>query len=134
MTVLLAVLMIVLWLTGFALLLRVPLCSSGFSLSPEIPLISIIIPARNEEANVPRLIHSLQSQSLKAHEILVVDDHSDDNTARIAQENNVRLISSAALPSGWLGKPWACHQGAHAARGNIFVFLDADTFFEEGVL
>lgn len=94
--------------------------------------ISIIIPARNEERNLPTLLRSLFSQEPRPHEILVVDDGSSDGTATVARQIGATVIVSRPLPEGWRGKPWACHQGAQAATGELFLFLDADTWFEPG--
>jgi len=60
----------------------------------------------------------------------VVDDHSTDKTANIAREYGVQVIHSNPLPKGWHGKPWACWQGAVKAKGDTFLFLDADTFLK----
>jgi 4,4'-diaponeurosporenoate glycosyltransferase len=92
--------------------------------------ISIIIPARNEEKNLARLLDSLTSQTCRPKEIIVVDDHSTDKTADVAISYGVRIMHSNPLPEGWLGKPWACWQGAEKAGGDILLFLDADTFLE----
>lgn len=92
--------------------------------------VSIIIPARNEEHNLPRLLNSLASQSDQPLEIIVVDDHSTDRTAELATAAGAKVITAKALPDGWRGKTWACHQGAEAANGEAFLFLDADTWFE----
>jgi 4,4'-diaponeurosporenoate glycosyltransferase len=93
--------------------------------------VSIIIPARNEENRLPNLLHSLALQTCKPLEVIVVDDESDDNTAQIATEAGCRVITTDKLPSGWQGKSWACWKGASQAKGEILVFLDADTVFEE---
>lgn len=91
------------------------------------PTISIIIPARDEEGNLGPLLDSIQSQELKPHEIIVIDDHSSDNTASIATKGGAHVLSARELPSGWKGKPWACQQGADHASGEWNLFLDADT-------
>lgn len=96
--------------------------------------VSIIIPARNEVHNLPRLLESIRSQPEAPLEVIVVDDHSTDGTAAIARDMGARVIASAPLPDGWRGKTWACHQGAQAARGERLCFLDADTWFESGGL
>jgi 4,4'-diaponeurosporenoate glycosyltransferase len=87
-------------------------------------------PARNEERNLGRLLDSLKSQTYRPKEITVVDDHSTDKTADVAISYGVQVMHSNPLPEGWLGKPWACWQGAGKASGDILVFLDADTFLE----
>jgi 4,4'-diaponeurosporenoate glycosyltransferase len=100
----------------------------------ETPTVSIIIPARNEEQTLPTLLKSLKHQEFAVAEVIVVDDHSEDATPRIANTYGARVIQAEELPRGWLGKPWACWQGACQARGELFLFLDADTSVEPGGL
>jgi 4,4'-diaponeurosporenoate glycosyltransferase len=119
------------WAVGFLVLGRLRGCGqtkecSSVSAEP----LSIIIPARNEEENLPNLLHSLAKQSVRPKEIIVVDDASSDHTAEVARQNGARVINSPPLPEGWRGKTWACHQGAQAAAGQKLLFLDADTWFE----
>ncbi len=92
--------------------------------------ISIIIPARDEEDVIGRLLDSLHAQSLRPREIIVVDDGSTDKTAAIAREKGATVLSGQALPPDWRGKPWACFQGARAAAAPWLLFLDADTELE----
>jgi chlorobactene glucosyltransferase len=92
----------------------------------------MLIPARNEEANIAACLAGLAAQDYPALEILVLDDHSTDRTAEIVQglaehDARVKLIKGAPLPSGWLGKNWACHQLGTQATGEILIFTDADT-------
>ena len=94
-------------------------------------LISVLIPARNEEANIDELLRSLQQTKNDKLEIIVFDDNSSDNTAHIVQQfcetdNRVQLIRSVHLPKDWLGKNHACYQLAQHARGNYFLFIDSD--------
>ena len=96
------------------------------------PLISILIPARDEEANIATCLESLQKQDYPNFEILVLDDNSSDNTAAIvrqiaAKDDRIRLLSGESLAEGWAGKPFACHQLAKEARGCWLLFTDADT-------
>jgi len=106
-----------------------------FTHAPEIfdgPLVSVLIPARNEEKNVENCLTSLRSQVYKNYEILVLDDNSTDKTmeiiARIAAEDNrVRVFAGKPLPEGWYGKPFALHQLTQQAKGDILIFTDADT-------
>jgi 4,4'-diaponeurosporenoate glycosyltransferase len=118
------------WLLGFIFLWRIPnprKCDQPNSAPAEV---SIIIPARNEEKTLAILIDSLKHQTLKPLEIIVVDDHSEDSTAAIAAAADCVVLRSQNLPEGWVGKPWACWQGANKATGDILLFLDADTFLE----
>jgi 4,4'-diaponeurosporenoate glycosyltransferase len=121
------VILLAVWLLGFFSLWRIPTCRRT---ATTVPPVSVVIPARNESHNLPRLLASLRVQSLRPEEVLVVDDHSEDDTAAVADAGGARVLRSAPLPPGWLGKPWACWQGAlHAAR-EVLVFLDADTELE----
>jgi 4,4'-diaponeurosporenoate glycosyltransferase len=115
---------------GFLLLFRVP--CFRVKKNKGTPAISVIIPARNEEDNLPRLLSSLKGCDGMQHEVIVVDDASVDNTASVAAVYGARVCASRNLPAGWTGKTWACSQGAAIATGDIFVFLDADTWFEPG--
>jgi chlorobactene glucosyltransferase len=96
------------------------------------PFISVLIPARDEEANIEACLESLQKQDYPNSEILVLDDNSSDNTANIvdrmaAKDNRIQLIRGEPLPEGWAGKPFACYQLARKARGSWLLFTDADT-------
>jgi 4,4'-diaponeurosporenoate glycosyltransferase len=97
-------------------------------------MISIIIPARNEEANIGGLLASIVSNNALPHEIIVVDDASTDRTAAIAREHGATVVSPPDLPADWKGKPWACHHGAAAASGDWLLFLDADVRLDPGGL
>ena len=122
-----AVLCILGFFTGFLLIMRVPVCSPGQSYSEHN--LSIIIPARNEESNLPRLLQSIAQSATHPVEVLVVDDASTDKTAMIARELGATVLASGGPPDGWLGKSWACFQGACRATGHDLLFLDADTYF-----
>jgi 4,4'-diaponeurosporenoate glycosyltransferase len=121
----------VFWFLGFLFLFRIPRCMGSSRESQSYPSVSIIIPARNEEKSLPILLASLRYQSFTADEIIVIVGQSEDRTKEMAEREGVRTIQSEPLPKGWVGKPWACYQGAVAARGEILIFLDADTFIEE---
>lgn len=88
--------------------------------------VSVIIPARNEEENLKRLLGDLQAQTLQPHEVICVDDNSKDDSARIIGSFDVSLISLRDKPESWTGKNWACHNGAIKATGELLLFLDAD--------
>jgi len=115
---------------------------------PDAPMVSVIIPARNEAANIERCLRSVLASTYTPLEVIVVDDHSTDGTGniarRIAEEDarvqrggdervpageraRVQVISAPDLPDGWFGKQWACHTAAQRARGELLCFTDADT-------
>jgi 4,4'-diaponeurosporenoate glycosyltransferase len=96
--------------------------------------LSVIIPARDEEGSLPRLLASLAAQDRPADEVIVVDDHSTDRTATLATSAGARVVAAPGLPAGWTGKTWACHQGAVAATGDVLVFLDADVHLAPAAL
>lgn len=99
------------------------------------PTVSVIIPSRNEEKNLPLLLNDLHSQSAELSEIICVDDDSSDATARIAESNGITVLSLQDKPEGWAGKSWACQNGANVATGELLLFLDADVRLEHnGIL
>jgi hypothetical protein len=89
--------------------------------------VSVIVPARNEEACLAACLRSLVAQIAPAHEVIVVDDHSTDRTRAIAESFAVRVITADPLPSGWTGKCNAVWSGAKVAKGKWLLFTDADT-------
>ena len=91
--------------------------------------ISIVVPARNEESNIDKLLTSIANQTKKAHEVVVVDDESDDNTAALAKESGSSVISTSGLNrTNFLPKPFACHLGFNQTSGDVVLFLDSDTW------
>ncbi len=136
MTIAALAVLTLIWLLAFLLLWKIPYPSRG-SLQTEgdkTPSVSVIIPARNEELTLPAVLGSLKRQITGIGEVIVVNDHSEDGTAAVAAQYGAKVIEAAPLPAGWLGKPWACWQGARQAGGDIFIFLDADTSVEAGGL
>ncbi len=96
------------------------------------PLVSVIIPARDEERVIGRTVQALLAQSYSAIEVIVVNDRSSDGTGAILYSiNDPRLIviDGEEPPPGWLGKPWALHQGGLRARGELLLFVDADVIY-----
>jgi hypothetical protein len=96
--------------------------------------VSVLVPARDEAQQVQECVRSLLSQG--AHEVLVLDDGSTDGTADLARAAGATVLAGAALPEGWLGKPWACQQLADAAdpASTVLVFVDADVVLTPGAL
>jgi glycosyltransferase involved in cell wall biosynthesis len=95
------------------------------------PLVSVVIPARDEAARIGPCLEGLAGQTYADLEVVVVDDGSTDGTAELARSYAGRLpglevLGGAPLPPGWAGKCWACWQGAAQARGEWLLFLDAD--------
>ena len=108
-----------------------PAGSPGRSAESDARRVSVIVPARDEERRITPLLESLARQSRRADEVLVIDDGSTDGTAALARRLGATVVATAGKPVGWLGKTWACWSGAHAASGDIFVFLDADTLLAD---
>jgi hypothetical protein len=96
------------------------------------PLVSVVIPARNEARNIERCLNSVLTSTYTNFEVIVIDDHSTDGTGELARriaakDSRVRVVLNEDLPPGWFGKQWACENGARISRGDIILFADADT-------
>lgn len=101
--------------------------------------VSILIPARNEAHNIGNLLQNIIDQDYSFLEVLVYDDLSTDDTASLVRsfhkkDKRIRLIQGKALPPAWLGKNYACHQLVLQAKGQYFLFLDADVRLEKSLL
>ena len=102
-------------------------------------LVSVLIPARNEEVNIKRCLYSLIDQSYKNLEIIVLDDDSDDQTYNIVKDisknfSSIKLIKGERKLNGWTGKNWACHQLSKFAKGDFLLFIDADTKLQKNTI
>ena len=101
----------------------------------DAPLVSVLVPARNEALRITPCASSLAGQCYPNYEVLVLDDHSEDGTGDVLRKlgysddpaAKLRILTGQSLPPGWTGKGWACHQLAAAAKGEYLLFLDADT-------
>lgn len=96
------------------------------------PLVSVIIPARNEAPNIERTVRAFLAQTYPRLEIIVVNDRSTDETGAILRgidDPRLRVIDGDEPPAGWLGKPWALHQGRGLATGEMLLFVDADVLY-----
>ncbi len=106
----------------------------------DAPLVSILVPARNEARNIEACVGSLLLQDYPRYELIVLDDHSNDGTGDLVrglglqETGDRRVLSGEPLPPGWTGKGWACHQLSLAARGEFLFFTDADTTHAPGTV
>ena len=101
--------------------------------------VSIVIPARNEEAEIERAVRSHLAQDYPDFEVVVVDDRSTDGTGALLErlrreDSRLKVIAGTELPPGWLGKPHALAQGAAGASGSLFLFADADVRYHPDAL
>jgi chlorobactene glucosyltransferase len=104
-----------------------------------LPFVSVLVPARNEQDNIAACVDTLHQQDYPTYEILVLDDHSTDNTRQIlegaaAVNPRLHVLVGQPLPQGWLGKNWACHQLSMAAQGDLILFVDADTIHSQTMI
>ncbi len=98
----------------------------------DVPLVSILIPARNEERNIGKCVESLCGLDYPNYEVFVVDDRSTDRTAQIVEEfthkdPRIHLVRNQELHEGWTGKNFALFKGQSLAKGRWLLFSDADT-------
>jgi len=104
------------------------------------PMVSVIVPARNEARSIQSCVESICGSDYPDFEVIVVDDRSDDATLELAQAvqpnhaRRVMVVEGRQRPEGWMGKPWACAQGAQVAEGDLLLFTDADTIHEPELL
>ncbi len=101
--------------------------------------VSVLIPARNEAKNIVATLQAWIPLASQLHEIIVLDDHSEDDTANLVRQQQanfpmLRLLNGQPLPSGWLGKNYACYQLAQAATGDYLLFADADVTPHAGLI
>ena len=134
-------------ITFFFLVLRFTVTLFNFLSNPKLPhikrayvqLVSILIPVRNEENNILNLLRSIREQDYENYEVIILDDSSEDNTYKIcmdfaANDSRFKVIKGEPLPYDWLGKNFACHQLAQQAKGELFLFLDADEQIFDGLI
>ncbi len=105
----------------------------------EWPLLSIVIPACNEAEHIGAALSSLLAQDYPKLEIIAVNDRSTDSTGEILEalakrDPRLKVLHNKELPPGWLGKVNALHQGVSHAKGEWFLFTDADVHFHPGAL
>jgi chlorobactene glucosyltransferase len=138
---------IVIYVTFLFIVLRFTVTLFNFISDPKLRrvsksynnLVSILIPARNEEDNILSLLTSIHQQDYLDYEVIILDDDSSDNTYAICEEFSsrhpaFRVIRGKELTGQWLGKNYACHQLAQQAKGEYLLFLDADEQIFDGLI
>ena len=121
------------WMMGVLLFWRVRPLKMRHEIQNSLPPVSIIIPARNEEKNLGKLLRSLVTQCAPQDEVIVVDDDSSDATTEVTLKYGFRTVGlSGNPPAGWMGKSWACWNGYLSARNGVLLFLDADVELASG--
>jgi len=138
---------LVISITLFFLILRFTVTVFNFISNPKLTrvnrryddLVSILIPARNEQDNILILLESILRQDYPNYEVIVYDDDSSDATyeicsAFVAAHPRFSVIKGTELPAGWLGKNYACDQLSKQATGRYFLFLDADDTVSNGLI
>ncbi|RSK26392.1 glycosyltransferase family 2 protein [Bacillus sp. HMF5848] len=98
------------------------------------PLVSLLVPMRNEEANVDDLLESVRQLTYPNLEVLLLDDRSTDETNKLLQQSEFTILKGEELPRDWIGKSYACHQLAHRANGDYLLFIDADVRLQPDVV
>lgn len=109
------------------------------SVNESTHLVSVLIPARNEENNIGNILNDLINQKYKKIEVVVFNDQSEDKTAEIVDEfarrdSRIKIVNSDELPDGWFGKNYACHSLSKLARGQYLLFLDADVRIKNNII
>src|SRR5260370_14362982 len=131
----LAVFALVVWLLAFIqtlVNLRVTPRLDANRSPRDTPLVSIVVPARNEAHIIERSVRAFLAQDYTNFELIVINDRSSDETAEILRrisDARLTVIDGTETPAGWLGKTWALEQGSTRARGELLLFADADLIY-----
>jgi chlorobactene glucosyltransferase len=109
------------------------------AISKQYPAVSVLIPARNEAENLPALLSDLKQLNYPNFEVIVCNDHSDDDTEEVLKSAKagfpqLSYFNNEILPDGWIGKNFACHQLAQKAKGEYLIFIDADVRLQPAML
>jgi chlorobactene glucosyltransferase len=139
--------MLIFYVVFFFLIIRFAVTVFNFISNPKLPpsainysdLVSILIPARDEEDNILTLLKSIKSQNYSHYEVIILDDNSSDGTFNICEQfcssdSRFKIIKGKELPEGWLGKNYACYQLAEMASGKFLLFIDADESVADGLI
>ncbi len=110
-------------------LMHFPALPENSGSNPSSPLVSIILPVRNQANTVSECVTSLVGLDYPQKEVIVVDGNSADGTRDILKtfEGQIKLVEEEPLPQGWVGKNWACHLGYMQAKGDLLMFTDGDS-------
>lgn len=118
-------------------LFTAPVLNANNDISESHGLVSVLIPARNEGKNIVKCIKGIINQDYQNTEIIILDDNSTDNTYNLAasfSSPKIKTLKGKELPKNWLGKNWACHQLSQHAKGEYFLFIDADVEVKGNVI
>jgi glycosyltransferase involved in cell wall biosynthesis len=139
--------MLIFYIVFFFLIIRFAITLFNFISNPKLPasplrhsdLVSVLIPARNEEDCIIALLTSIKNQNYSNIEVLVLDDNSSDDTLQLCEafcekDSRFKVIKGQKLENGWLGKNFACHQLGSKAKGRYLLFLDADEIIYDGLI
>lgn len=139
--------MILIYFIFFFLILRFTVTLFNFISNPKLTsspreyddLVSILVPARDEENNISNLLESVRAQDYHNYELIVLDDSSSDRTFEICEkfavsDKRFRVLRGKELPKEWLGKNYACYQLAEEAKGKFLMFVDADETIAAGLV
>src|SRR2546430_17055076 len=110
-------------------LMHFPTLPTQTGTGSNVPLVSIILPVRNQARTVRDCVRSLVGLEYPKREIIVVDGGSTDGTMGLVQRfaHEITLVDEEPLPVGWVGKNWACHLGYKKSRGGLLLFTDGDS-------
>lgn len=139
--------MVLIYFIFFFLILRFTVTLFNFISNPKLTsspreyddLVSILIPARDEEKNIQNLLESIRDQDYQNYQVIVLDDSSSDDTFNICEnfavlDRRFSVIRGKELTKEWLGKNYACYQLAEEAKGRFLIFLDADETVADGLI
>jgi chlorobactene glucosyltransferase len=132
-------LLVAMWLIALHNAQAFPRLTSANPPLHALPAVTILVPARNESANIGRVVTDILAQDVDDLHLFVLDDQSDDDTSELAcaaakGDPRFRLLEGDPLPPGWLGKSWACEQLARHATTELMLFSDADVRWRPGAL
>ena len=109
------------------------------NINKTFPMVSIIVPARNEERYIRKCVDSLVKQDYHDFEIILVNDESSDKTLEIMNEyqnsySTIKVLNVNRPDDDWTGKNWACYQGYLISKGDLLLFTDADSYHSENTM